>query len=69
MARSLIITDSTNNRIGLRFDGEDHKALHYALCHVDPGDNYTIRFTDSNRNLRNLYWLSDGEVIEFAQGY
>lgn len=60
--RSLIITDDTNNRVGIKFIGPDSVALNAILSHIDPGTNYSVRFTNSSRNLRNTYWILGGET-------
>ena len=70
--RTLIVTGEhcvthRKARFGMQFIGSDSKALNIALSYI-PIDytelDYTVRFTDSNRNLRNIEWLfEDCETV------
>lgn len=69
--RTIILTGEscvTHNKVrfGMRFIGSDSKALNIMLSYI-PIEytelDYTIRFTDSNRNLRNIEWLFDTEMV------
>ncbi len=59
MIREIVITNSkTNEKFAMQFDAnriKDSEAMHHLLCFVDPGEEYTVKFTNSLSVSKELF--------------
>ncbi len=64
MLRQMVIANTiTNEKWATQFDSEitkDSEALHILLCYVNPGDNYTVSFTNETEELLPAKCLFQG---------